>query len=282
MDRCLFAVLVGVVTLGACSVPTVEHADGPDSLVGAAAPVVVPAIPELASLNTELAPDAPRSIREARERFEDRRRDLTRRREDQQEKSRELSLRREEETLRRDIAAAEAARAITSAELGLRHAQEDLVHFQSEGKQKRREEVSLELREAADALADTREELAQLELMYGNELGDATAEIVLERTRRRLELAELRHGLAQEGFVELDAREFPRKEEELESAVVNAQVALENARREAEASTLEHNAKLRAVLVEERALGRATEDLQVELSRLETDIAEWEIERGTP
>jgi hypothetical protein len=131
---------------------------------------------------------------------------------------------------------------------------------------------------SSDRLLETREELAQLEMMYGESgLGDATAEIVLNRTRRRLTRAEESHRLREERSAELVTITIPREIEKLEMAVRAAQVELENARRKVERGQLDRAAALAKIEKEQIGLDREEEDIAREADKIERDMA-----RATP
>lgn len=275
--------LVTGLLLVACSAPTRVRADALEAFGDVRPPpVTVPTVPELASLDAELDDDASLSIRDARESFEDRRRELTRRSEDQQERGRALGLLRTELTLWREVAVSEARRAVERAEQRVAHAEEDLVAYRGDGRRRRLEAAALEVREAADAVVDLGAELTRLEQGASAEFGGGPDPLVVDALRRRLERAELRAELEREAYEVLEARGLPRTEAELVAQLDDARLALENARREAEAVEMEYDAELRDVLVAERQLARDAEDLDRALERLETDVAAWELERSAP
>src|SRR6185295_1658408 len=94
-----------------------------------------------------------------------------------------------------------------------RIAAEDLDHFTKVEQARRLADDALDMARSQDGLLETREELAQLEMMYsGGNLGDATAEIVLNRTRRRLQRAEEGHRLRTERSGELKTITLPREQ----------------------------------------------------------------------
>jgi hypothetical protein len=217
---------------------------------------------------------------------EERRRELDAR-------SRELAGRREDAAhdaaeqlatrLRLDLdhasALAEEHLELARAQRELAMAQDDLGHFEREGRQRRLDASALELQAAKDDLLETREELAQLELMYGaSQLGDATAEIVVQRTKRRLLLSELQHGLAERAARELAERTLPREHELLNAEVIEKQVALSNLQRRIERQAMERAAALRALEHEVRVTAREQRELE-ELQRL-LDNDRQELERS--
>jgi hypothetical protein len=150
--------------------------------------------------------------------------------------------------------------ALAKAQRELRVTTEDLTHFQVVEMDRRLRASDLDLQSSNDRLLETREELAQLELMYGaSELGDATAEIVVERTRRRLLLAEMRHKMREQAAGELRRRTLPRELEVLETALVEKTVAMQNTKRRLEKQALERD--------------KARRDLEHDLAKSERETA---------
>lgn len=178
------------------------------------------------------------------------------------------------------MAAAEETISLSRAEREVRIAQDDLSHFQVVASERRLREAELNLQASTDRLLDTREELAQLELMYGaSELGDATAEIVLERTRRRLMLAELRHKLTEQEVGELETRRLPRELEDLKAAMLEKTVALANAKRRLEKQALEREIARRDLAYEEAKSARENAAIAEVARLLEVDRKEWNREQ---
>ncbi|MDG2149785.1 MAG: hypothetical protein P8N09_09695 [Planctomycetota bacterium] len=178
------------------------------------------------------------------------------------------------------MAAAEETIDLARAEREVQIAQDDLSHFQVIESERRLRRGELTLQASMDRLLDTREELAQLELMYGaSELGDATAEIVLERTRRGLMLAELRYKLTEQEVGELETRELPRELEELKAAMLEKTVALANAKRRLEKDALKREIA-RSDLAYEEAKSLREQAAIAEVARLlELDRKEWNQEQ---
>jgi len=191
--------------------------------------------------------------------------DLAKERTEQERALRDVASRRERLAIEHLIDKATATLDVEKAERELRFARDDLRHFEEVERERRLRADALELQETEDRLRETREELAQLELMYGESaLGDATAEIVLARTRRRLALAELRYEVRQEESAELARRTLPRELDELRAEVTEKEVALQNARRGAEVKALEREAALRELDDEES-------EARKELQRIERE-----------
>ena len=209
--------------------------------------------------------------------FDGRERDLIRRREDlavdrADHQDRLAAMRLEHET-----AEAQEALAQMQAQNDRDAAAQDLERFRKVVRDRRLREDELELQRVHDHLLETREELAQLELMYGDdELGDATAEIVLQRTRRRLTRAEEQHHIAREKSAELREVTLPREERELALALELAQAELVNAQRDARAGEHDRAVARRELDREARALDREEADLHREEQELQGDLRRWE------
>ncbi len=203
---------------------------------------------------------------------------LQRRREDHVHALEKLDRTRIQVDLEQEIAEANEQLALDGATHEHAQAREALEHFMGVERDLRLRQSSLELRAAADGLLETREELAQLEMMYGaSDLGDATAEIVLLRTRRRLERAELRHRLSEERHAELRDVVLPRERSDLEVELHEKVVKLANARLSQEKGVIEREARRRDLGREELDLQRSLEDIEREAVALGKDRAEWEL-----
>ena len=167
----------------------------------------------------------------------------------------EMVFRRERIGLEQASDELRLSHASQAAQQGLVDAQTAKVRFVEVLRPLRIEEDALNLAGAADALLETREELAQLELMYsGAELGEGTAEIVIERTRRRLARSEARHAIAVRRSRELLEVDLPREQGQLELAVAAARVEATNAERAVTVGVLERQAALRELDHEEAQL----------------------------
>jgi len=214
---------------------------------------------------------------ERRRELDARSRELAGRREDSEFEAAEQAARRARLDLEHASALAEEHLALAQAQRELARAQDDQAFFETEGRQRRLDASALELQSARDDLLETREELAQLELMYGaSQLGDSTAEIVVQRTQRRLLLAELRVGLQERAARELAERTLPRELEDFVAEVVEKQVALGNLERRLERQAMERAAELRALEHEVRVTVREQRETD-ELQRLlDVDRQEWE------
>ncbi len=209
--------------------------------------------------------------------FDGRQRKLARRREDHArdfenlaDEQAQLAIQHESERASDDVAR-------TAAERELRIATEQLEHFRGVERDRRLRENALEVGSSYDRLLETREELAQLELMYADaDLGDAAAEIVVNRSRRRLTRAEERHGLREERSADLREIELPRREQELEAAVQAKQVAHGNALRKLETADFARRLKLRALDGKAMKLQRELADVEREEGELAQDRRRWE------
>lgn len=227
-------------------------------------------------------PDAEQAEKD-REKLEDRTVKLERRRQDLDRAGPALETRLSSLTLEQESQMASEAVAIAKAESEHRIAVEDLAHYVEVEQVRRLAEEALSMQGSSDRLLETREELAQLEMMYGESgLGDATAEIVLSRTRRRLARAEEGHRLRAERSEELVSIEIPREIEERELAVSSAEVELANARRKAERGHLDRAAAVTKLEKEQIELDREAEDIVLEAMRIERDLARLDLGSRLP
>jgi len=96
------------------------------------------------------------------------------------------------------------------------------------------DKAKLELQSSEMTLAEQQEELAQLELMYAEQdLADKTRELVLARTKRRIEQSTLALALERRELDALGAVTHSAKRRELEAAVAAKSRALAAAQRKA-------------------------------------------------
>lgn len=203
--------------------------------------------------------------------------DLGRRREDLARSRAELEQKRHRVALEQQSAEADEALALERAGIDSANAVEDLEHFLAQDKPNRLAEDALGLQSSWDGLLETREELAQLEMMYKDSaLGDATAEITLNRTRRRLQRAEESHRLREERSETLKTLTLPRDEERLRLELKAKTVALESAQRAAEKGKLARAEALRALDVEAQKLDREAQDIERDDDLLEADRSRWD------
>lgn len=117
----------------------------------------------------------------------------------------------------------------------------------------------LELQGAKDGLADSREELQQLEIMYkDSEIGDKTKDMVIARARRGLVRAEERLLLQEADFATLETRTLPQEKKRLDLDVEERRRDLERGRRAAEKATFDRRL---AETAAEQEVARLTSEL---------------------
>lgn len=192
----------------------------------------------------------------------------------------ELLLKRERMLLQHQTSQEEAGVALQRASLEREHAAAKLSSFEARVRPRRLEAAALDLTEARSDLLETREELAQLELMYaGSELGEGTAEIVMERTRRAIVLLESRLALTVQEEAELREVELPMEHAELKLALVEAQVELATAERARVLAGLEADAELRELEHERASNERRLDTLGRRMLELESKVREDERSR---
>lgn len=187
---------------------------------------------------------------------------------EQLERDRELAA------LRRGLAVDEARQALSRARTTLSTAQAELQFFTAVGQARALDALALELQRAEDSLLETREELAQLELMYGQDLGEATAEIVLSRTRRRVARAEERLRLEQLEARHVREVELPARLVALTQAVTDGEAAVRVAEGQLELGELtarseEAERELEAALLQHRVAAQARRAQALEEDRRE-------------
>lgn len=154
--------------------------------------------------------------------------------------------------------------AVAKSEAELELATAKLALFEESEAPARLQKERLDLHDARDSLDDAQEELAQLEMMYGEEdLADKTREIVLRRGQRRLERSRKRLELKERELRTLEAGTLPQDRTKLVVEKEEKGRALEAARRAAEASLLEKRIGLVQV---ENEMAR----LREEIAALET------------
>ena len=162
-------------------------------------------------------------------------------------------------------------------EMESRNATQDLAHFLTDDLPDRLAEDALGVQQSWDGLLDTREELAQLEMMYGDaKLGDATAEITLNRTKRRLQRAEEGHRLREKRSEDLKSVTLPRDEVRLRLEVKAKTIALESAQRAQLKGKLARAEALRGLDLEAAKLDREAQDIERDDDLLEADRVRWD------
>jgi hypothetical protein len=137
-------------------------------------------------------------------------------------------------------------------------------------------EDALGTRRAEDSLLETREELAQLELMYGPDPTEATAEIVVARTRRRVVNAEERLRLSGLRSRRLTEVELPKRLHELILELQSAEARVGAATRALALGKMDREAELREQQHDGFLLQLRIDDIARRELRLEEDVRSWE------
>ena len=128
--------------------------------------------------------------------------------------------------------------------------------------------AELRLKQAQDRVKDSEEELHQLELMYAEEdFADQTKEIVLDRSRRRLERSHRDLELRHEDHAILTEKTIPLELAEHEQKVRQKELALDKAHRDAEASEVDKRISLMSAEAEIVKVGVEIEALKEEMQR---------------
>lgn len=134
----------------------------------------------------------------------------------------------------------DSALALDKAKLELSLATKARDHYVSVEMPAKRARAELELTQMKDSLTEQEEELAQLELMYKNdELGDKTKEIVIARTRRRLERVKASVALQTKDLEDLVNVQQPEQKEKLENAVKDKEADVQRAEATAKSSAMD-------------------------------------------
>src|SRR5262249_47591383 len=218
-----------------------------------------------------------------RDDLEKRRTDLQRRHEDQARDTFELDQKHKRRDLDQQAPAAQEAVTYEAADREHRIAAEDLARFRAVDKPHRLAQDALEVQLSSDGLLDADEELTQLKMMYSDsQLGDATAEIVLNRSERRLKRAQEQHRLRVELSDQLKTVTLPRDEEALVQAEKAKAVALDNVKRAQDKAKMEREAALRDLEFEGKKLERETADIARDQSALDRDLTAFAREVGNP
>jgi RND family efflux transporter MFP subunit len=131
--------------------------------------------------------------------------------------------------------------------------------------------AELRLMQSEFSLADQREELAQLELMYeGSSLAGETKEIVLERNRRSIRMAEEYLQFTQNDLVIMRDYTYPTQKLRVENELRWASIELEHARQ----NTMMSEQNKRAAV---EASARALADAEERLADLKSDRERFEL-----
>ena len=137
------------------------------------------------------------------------------------------------EIARRDLAAAESLHPLEmdEAERLQRIATEDLADYTRVGRAMAEEMSRFDVKYFEQNLRSSREELAQLEKMYKDkDLTEETEEMILERTRFEVEMAEVFLRMTKVSSEHALTLEIPRRAVELDRGARQAAIALEKAR----------------------------------------------------
>jgi len=145
----------------------------------------------------------------------------------------------------------ESALAVAKAKLELSLAQKALDHYVSVEMVQKRARGELELTQMKDSLTEQEEELAQLELMYkGDDLADKTKEIVIARTKRRLERVKASLALQTKELEDQLTVQQPEQKEKLENAVKDKQADLDRAESTAKSSAIDKQLAVKSQTME--------------------------------
>lgn len=182
---------------------------------------------------------------------------------------RELNIARGRlERARTDVANQEITNreSISRAETELDFARRGFAQFVDFDSKARVERATLGLQQMEDAVAESREELEQIEAMYkDNDIADKTKEIVVKRTRRHLANMEKSFMLQKAEFDNLQSKTLPLERAKVALEVDTKEKALEAARRQARDSMKDRELALLAA--------------EAEVARIEADFATARRER---
>lgn len=132
--------------------------------------------------------------------------------------------------------------------------------------------AELRLTQTQDRVKDSEEELHQLELMYAEEdFADQTKEIVLDRSRRRVERSHRDLELRHEDHAILIEKTIPLELAEREQKVRQKELALNKAQRDAKASEADKRISLMSAESEIVRVGVDIEALKEEMERNRQD-----------
>jgi hypothetical protein len=140
-----------------------------------------------------------------------------------------------------------------------------LEDFDKQGAPVRLEKAQLSLKRAEDNVLESREELEQLQMMYGEEeLGEKTSEIVIARAKRRLERAEWNLNIQRQELQDLQNATIPLERRELQLKQEAAEAELQSTQRTAESSLLEKRIALMSAEAEVAHIQTELKNLDVE------------------
>jgi hypothetical protein len=154
----------------------------------------------------------------------------------------------------------ESSLATTKAKLELSLAQKALDHYVKVEMPAKRARAELDLTQTKDYVTEQEEELAQLELMYkADDLGDKTKEIVLARSKRRLDRAQKSIALQAKDLDDLVTVQQPEQREKLENAVKEHEADLQRAEVAAKTGQVDKELALRTQEAEVKKQKREAE-----------------------
>jgi hypothetical protein len=143
--------------------------------------------------------------------------------------------------------------------------------FQDQDAPLRLDQARLSHQRAEDYAQEQQEELQQLEMMYTEEdLADKTAEIVLNRGRRRLERAQRALELETIELTNLEEHHLPMEQADLQKDVDEKARSLEQARRKGELDRLDQEIAVMEAKAE-------VTGLEAELATLEKELKKEEV-----
>jgi hypothetical protein len=145
----------------------------------------------------------------------------------------------------------DAALAVAKAKIELALATKARDHYLNVEMPAKRARAELELTQVKDNLTDQEEELTQLELMYkGDDLGDKTKEIVIARTKRRLERMRASVALQTKDLDDLVNVQQPEQREKLENAVKDKEADLQRADANAKSGAIDKQLAIKTQTME--------------------------------
>lgn len=226
------------------------------------------------------ATDVDRESLDDRVALDDRAAQLTRERLEADFHQAELEARRARMDIAHTGAEADQALAVSQAQERLITARAVHLFFTQVEQSLLKAEDALNIRRAEDSLLETREELAQLELMYGPDPTEATAEIVVARTRRRVVNAEERLRLAGLRSRRLSEVDLPKQLHELTLGLQSAEAKVVGVGLAQKLGSMERDTALRELEHEGQLLQLKLADIKRRELRLEEDLRAWEREAG--
>jgi hypothetical protein len=165
-------------------------------------------------------------------------------------------LRHSKSQLERAHSQTRANTSIQSAKDALAVAEAKLATFEERDAPQRISRARLDVARSENYLRNERDELAQLEMMYSDaQLSTKTDEIVIDRQKRSMELAERNLELDRADLTALESSKIPNERRQLELEVIDKRTALERAEQEAELSALSTEIEIAGAEAEVARLG---------------------------